>query len=70
MINNMVDLRRYLNKLGYYIYTGDPLGDLEMIKDEVFELYDAKIIDREIFVQMMKVIAQEERHHHRLPSSL
>jgi uncharacterized protein YqgQ len=61
-MENMIDLRRYLNRFGYYIYTGDPTGDLEMIKDEIFELYEAKIIDKETFTQMLKVLAQEEKN--------
>jgi uncharacterized protein YqgQ len=60
-IQNMVDVRKYLSKFGYYIYTGDPLGDLEMIKDEVLELFQANIIDREDYIQIMKVLAKEEK---------
>lgn len=59
-IQNMIDVRRFLAKFGYVIYTGTASGDLELIKEEVLELYQAKLIDKEDFVQLMNVLTKEE----------
>ncbi|MBE3554661.1 MAG: DUF910 family protein [Thermicanus sp.] len=59
-IRNMVDVRKFLGRYGYFIYTGEPLGDLEMIKDEVKEMFQAHILDKEDYIRLMKVIAREE----------
>lgn len=50
-----------MSKLGYIIYTGDQAGDLEMMKEEIIELYQAKLIDKENFTRLMNVIVEEER---------
>ncbi len=57
----MIDVRKYLTKLGYIIYTGDSLGDLEFMKEEVLELYQAKLIDKEDFTQLMNQLVKEQR---------
>lgn len=58
---NMVDVRKFLSRYGYFIYTGDPEGDLEMIKDELTEMFQAHILDKEDYTRMMEVIAREEK---------
>ena len=58
---NMVDVRKFLSRYGTYIYTGDPEGDLEMIKDELTEMFQAHILDKEDYTRMMEVIAREEK---------
>lgn len=60
-LNNIIDVRKYMSKLGYIIYTGDQAGDLEMMKEEIIELYQAKLIDKENFTRLMNVIVKEER---------
>lgn len=60
-IKTIIDVRDYLRKFGYIIYTGDAAGDLEVMKDEIMEMYLAKIIPKEDFAQLMAVLHQEEK---------
>lgn len=60
-IQTILDVRNYLRRFGYIIYTGDAAGDIEMMKDEIMELYQAKLIEKEDFVSLMNVIATEEK---------
>lgn len=60
-INNIIDVRKYMAKLGYIIYTGDQAGDLEFMKEEILELYQTDVIDKDVFTRLMNQIIKEER---------
>lgn len=62
-ILNMVDVRKFLSKFGLMIYTGDRIGDLDVMKEEVIELFQAKLIEKEDFAQLMNIITKEERKY-------
>lgn len=59
-IQTMMDVRAFMRKFGYIIYTGDVAGDVELIKEEVMELYQAKLLEKDDFIQLMSVISKEE----------
>lgn len=61
LFRNMADVRRFLSRYGTVIYTGDPEGDLEIIKDELTEMFQAHLLDKEDYTRMMEVIAREEK---------
>jgi uncharacterized protein YqgQ len=44
-MKTMYDVQQLLKRFGTIIYTGNPIADLELIQDEVRELYDQKLID-------------------------
>lgn len=62
-ILNMVDVRKFLSKFGLMIYTGDRIGDLDVMKEEVIELFQAKLIEKEDFAQLMNIITKEEKKY-------
>lgn len=41
----MYDVQQLLKRFGTIIYTGNPIADLELIQEEVRELYNQKLID-------------------------
>ena len=60
-MKSMIDIYNLLKQFGIYIYTGDRLGDLELIEDEVKELYKTRLIESKDYQTAMLLIRQEER---------
>jgi len=60
-IRNLADVRAFLRQFGVYVYTGDAEGDLDLMRDEVWELYEAKLIDRDTFAALTRVLAEASR---------
>jgi uncharacterized protein YqgQ len=44
-MKTMYDVQQLLKRFGTIIYTGNPIADLELIQEEVRELYNQKLID-------------------------
>lgn len=44
-MKTMYDVLQLLKRFGTIIYTGNPIADLELIQEEVKELYNQKLID-------------------------
>jgi len=53
---NTFDLNALLRRFGLIIYTGDPEGDLLLIEDEIRELYERKLIEKEEFLQALAAV--------------
>ena len=53
---NEFDLNAFLRRFGLLIYTGDPEGDLLLIEDEIRELYELNLIDKEEFVEALSAV--------------
>ncbi|WP_396136032.1 YqgQ family protein [Bacillus sp. NEB1478] len=55
-MKTVYDVQQLLKRFGTIIYTGNPLGDLELIQDEVRELYNQRMIDVNDFKQAIIII--------------
>ncbi|RZT22375.1 MULTISPECIES: YqgQ family protein [Fictibacillus] len=44
-MKTMYDVQQLLKRFGTIIYTGNPAADLELIQEEIRELYNQKLID-------------------------
>lgn len=60
-MKTMIDIYDLLKRFGIYIYTGDRLGDLKLIEDEVKELYKTCLLESNDYQTAMLIIRQEER---------
>ncbi|WP_368652081.1 YqgQ family protein [Ornithinibacillus sp. 4-3] len=58
-MKNMLDVQRLLKRFGAFIYTGDRLGDMELMQEELTELYKSQLIDAEEY-QLAKIILMRE----------
>lgn len=58
-MKNLVDVRNLLKQFGIVIYTGSPEGDVEMMMDELKELQQMGLIEREVYLQAYGVLAQK-----------
>ncbi|WP_064201107.1 YqgQ family protein [Brevibacillus brevis] len=58
---NEFDLKAFLHRFGLVIYTGDPEGDLLLIEDEIRELYELNVIDKEEFIEAMSALRSKRK---------
>lgn len=56
----MKDIYDLLKKYGTIIYTGDRIGDLILMEEEIRELYKAKAIETLDFQMAIHLIRQEQ----------
>ena len=59
-MKNMIDVYTMLKRFGTYIYTGNRIGDLELIEDEIKELYKSKMIEPSQFQSAILIIRHEK----------
>ncbi|MDQ0167796.1 YqgQ family protein [Bacillus horti] len=58
-IQSMQDVRNLLKKYGTFIYTKDPIADLELMDEECHELYQMGMLEKEQYVRAKMCIMQE-----------
>ncbi|WP_379970218.1 YqgQ family protein [Ectobacillus sp. sgz5001026] len=58
-MTSIYDIQQVLKKFGTFIYTGDRLADLELMHDELVELYHAQLIEKQLFDSSILVLKQE-----------
>ena len=59
-MDKMLDIYQLLKQYGTYIYTGDRFGDLQLMADEIKELYKANVLDIKDYQMALLLIRQEE----------
>lgn len=57
----MYDVIQLLKRYHLFIYTGDRIGDLELMKMELTALKDARILGDDEFYQAILIMRQEKR---------
>ncbi|REJ10578.1 YqgQ family protein [Halobacillus trueperi] len=58
-MKTIYDIQQYLKKFGTIIYIGDRLADLEMMEDEVRELYKAQCMPSEDYQMAILLLRSE-----------
>jgi uncharacterized protein YqgQ len=64
-MQSIMDVRNLLKRFGTVIYTGDHVGDCELMLDELRELKELRMIDAETF-RIAMMIVKSERNRIRL----
>jgi uncharacterized protein YqgQ len=54
------DLQSFLRRFSLFIYTGDPEGDLILLEDEIRELYQLGMIEKE---EMFEALGALKQHY-------
>ncbi|WP_456278289.1 YqgQ family protein [Bacillus sp. AK128] len=57
-MNTIYDVQKLLIQYGTLIYIGDRLADLEMMEDELRELYDSKILQAHDYKLGLLIVRQ------------
>ncbi len=59
MVKTIYDVQQILKRFGIYIYTGDRIGDLDLMTFEINELYEAGFIEMSEY-QMARLLLRKE----------
>jgi uncharacterized protein YqgQ len=59
-VKTVYDVQQLLKTYGTYVYTGDRIGDLELMEMDIDELHQMKFIRTDVF-QMAKLILRREK---------
>lgn len=60
-VRTMEDVRRLMKRFGTWIYTGDRMGDLEMMEEELEEMHRLGMIDKDTYLSARRVIMEQKR---------
>ncbi|MDV2683190.1 YqgQ family protein [Alkalihalophilus sp. As8PL] len=60
-MKTLFDVMQLLKKYGIFIYTGERAVDLELMEEEIRELYQMKMIEAEKFQQALLIIKHEAK---------
>ena len=58
-MQTIYDVQQFLKKYGTIIYVGDRVGDLQLMKSEIKELYQSQLIKEQDFDSAMRLLNQE-----------
>lgn len=61
-MKSVYDVRQLLKKFGTIIYIGDRIADLELMEEELIELYQQKMIPSETFLLARSILRDEMRY--------
>lgn len=61
LMKNVYDIQQLLKRYGSFIYTGDRLGDLELMEMELDELYQMKFVQILEYQNAKMVLKKEKR---------
>ncbi len=59
-MNSIYDVRQLLKKFGTFIYVGDRLGDLQLMEEELKELYRSQLVDTRDYQMALLLLRQEQ----------
>ncbi|WP_053219203.1 YqgQ family protein [Virgibacillus senegalensis] len=60
-MRTIYDIQQFLKKFGTFIYLGDRMADLDMMEDEVRELYKAQCMETKDFQLAILLLKQEKQ---------
>lgn len=60
MMKSTYDIRQLLKRFGIYIYTGTKMGDIEVMENEIRDLYQYQLIDVSTYRQALLVLRSEK----------
>lgn len=58
-MKTIYDIQQFLKKYGTIIYVGDRLADLELMEEELKELYHSQLIDEKEFQTALLLVRHE-----------
>ncbi|MGE7771458.1 YqgQ family protein [Viridibacillus arvi] len=58
-MKTVYDVMQFLKRFGTFIYTKDRVADLELMEDEIRELYSSHLIDIQDYQKALMILRQE-----------
>ncbi|AXI09462.1 DUF910 domain-containing protein [Oceanobacillus zhaokaii] len=59
-MKNVYDVQQILKKFGTFIYSGDRIGDLELMEMEIGDLYKMQFIEKDHYLQAKLILRKEK----------
>ncbi|RDW21925.1 YqgQ family protein [Oceanobacillus chungangensis] len=59
-MKNVYDVQQILKKFGTFIYSGDRIGDLELMVMEIEDLFKMRFIENEQYLQARLILRKEK----------
>ena len=60
-MKTIYDIQQFLKKFGTFIYIGDRVADLELMRAELKELYNSQLIETKDYQSAILLLRQEIR---------
>lgn len=60
-MNNFLSVIHLLKRFGIYIYTGNRIDDIELMIEEIQELYENHLIMKEDYLKAIMLLREERR---------
>lgn len=61
MLTDFLSVVKLMRRFGTFIYTGNKIDDIDLIRDEVKELYEGGLILQEDYLQVILILREEQR---------
>lgn len=65
-LRTLYDVQQLLKRFDVFAYVGKRLWDIELMALEIDNLYQAGVIDRDLFLQAKLVLKREHRNEQRM----
>lgn len=61
-LRTLYDVQQLLKRFNVFVYVGKRLWDIELMALEIDNLYQARVIDKDLFLQAKLVLNREHRY--------
>ena len=65
-LRTLYDVQQLLKRFDAFVYVGKRLWDIELMALEIDNLYQAGVIDRDLFLQAKLVLKREHRNERKM----
>ncbi|HJA47092.1 MAG TPA: YqgQ family protein [Candidatus Limosilactobacillus excrementigallinarum] len=65
-LRTLYDVQQLLKRFDVFVYVGKRLWDIELMALEIDNLYQAGVIDRDLFLQAKLVLKREHRNERKM----
>lgn len=61
MLTDFLSVIQLLKRFGLFIYTGNKIDDIDLVKEDVQELYENGLILKEDYLSAILILREEQR---------
>lgn len=65
-LRTLYDVQQLLKRFDVFVYVGKRMWDIELMALEIDNLYQAKVIDRDLFLQVKLILNREHRYEEKM----
>lgn len=60
-METLYDVQQLLKQFGVYVYVGKRIYDIELMQIELKNFYDSRLIDRDVYLTVRRILTREHR---------